>query len=118
MPFACENPRATSLALYRSTFPFASYLTLNSHLQLMVLRSRGRSVIVHVLFFISDSYSLCAAFSHSLAFSLRIASLNVCGSLTAMCALLASIPNFLVCFVSRVERLGQVLSVVFRGSFA
>ena len=59
MPGICENPCATSLDLYFTTFPSASVFTLKTHLQPTAFRPSGSLVSIQVPFdsmlLISDS---------------------------------------------------------------
>ena len=64
LPASCEKPRTTSLALYRWALPSTPSLTLNSHLQLIALRSADSSISSYVLFFIWASISSFMAFFH------------------------------------------------------
>ena len=59
MPGCCENPLATSLALYRVICPAESFFILYIHLQSMILRLEGMGTTVQTFCSFINLSSVC-----------------------------------------------------------
>ena len=68
IPWTCENPRATSLALNLSSELSEWYLTLNTYLLVTILASFGRKTVSYIPFNISAIISAVIAFFYSLPY--------------------------------------------------